>query len=173
MRLICRAIEHGQRLYREDLHHHEKGVALLTAMYVNSKRDKKKKAAQPNDYYYFPLDNQANIPGLACDAFFALVEEEIMPDWALGLAPIDTLRRDRAHGEPPRQRALVGTDIMLVLPELHGGKIRADFALLDGVEEEVVTLNDIDTDEEFCITIPPELRGQRSWVLDFNTTLED
>jgi len=172
VRFIYQAVEHGRRFYREDLHNHEKGIALLTALFVNSKRDKKKKAAQPSDYHYFPLNNQVEIPGIACDTFFALAEDELLPDWALGLAPLDNLRNSRAHGEPPKQRAWYGADILLIMPEVHQGKVSAAIAMLDGVEDESLTVFDIDTEEEFEIVIPPELIGQRSWVLNFESVLE-
>lgn len=162
--MIISALEHGQKIRQEQLHLGELGVATLSALFTNANRDPKKgKPASPSDFFYFaPKQTQVDIPSTAADAFFSLVADEVMPSWALGIAPIDKLRQVKQNRPVSRPRAWVGEGALLLLPRVEGQVVQAAIALLDGVSGSVLVM-DIDSGTTFSIEV---LSSDSRWVLD-------
>jgi len=104
------------------LHLQELGIATLTACFVNANRDPKKgEAAAPKDFFYF-ADREAagfKLPGRACDAFFSLISDQLLPDWMLNIAPIELMRSNRANAGLLKPRAWIGENLLLLLPRVE------------------------------------------------------
>lgn len=171
--LILQALEHGAKLQRDELHMQELGISSLCALFVNANRDPKKgKPAKPADFYRFK-DADNKLPAIACDAFFSLIDDRKMPGWAVGLAPIDELRRDRLFNPVRKPRALVGDGILLLCPNIGDSQISAAMAIVDSTGG-VVEVCDVDSDQRYNVLIDAVEEADRVyWVVDFNVDGEE
>ncbi|MGL5923090.1 hypothetical protein [Chroococcidiopsis sp.] len=141
------AIAANAKLRTEELHLGELGISTLSSIFVNANRDPKKgEPAKPSDFFYFTpqVDEREKISAIASNTFFALVEDEKMPSWAVALAPIDRIRKSKNGNDVPKCRAWMRKGVMLIAPQIKGDKAIAPLALIDGVEGQVSVI-DIDT----------------------------
>lgn len=163
--LILQAIEFGQKLTTEKLHHQELGISTLSALFVNANRDPKKgQPAKPADFFYFATgkDSGVRIPSKVADVFFSLSNDGLLPPWVLGIAPIDLLRKCRGNSTPGKPRAWIGDDILLILPRIEDEQVIAPLAITNRATG-VCKLTDVDTGTEFYISLPAP---QTAWILD-------
>ena len=153
----------------------ELGIATLTALYINSKRDPKKgEAAKPSEFFYHQPatgGDRLTIRPAACDAFFSLINDALMPGWVIPLVPIEQLQAGKGTGLVPKPRAWIGKDILLLLPRVEGDRVIAAIAVLDGASGEV-ELSDPDSETLFKIRISPQTHPH-SWGMDTEFTLID
>lgn len=165
--LILQALEQGAKLHSEVLHHQELGIATLSALFCNANRDPKKgEPARPSDFWYFGKAEHSGvaIPGAVCDIFFSLIADQLLPTWALGIAPIELLRKHRANRPVSKPRAWIGSDLILIQPQVVEGKtVRAALAIVNGAAGGV-ELIDADSRTPFYLSL--EAPGQIAWALD-------
>lgn len=152
----------------------ELGIATLSALFVNCNKDPKKgKPANPSDFWYFQIaEERVDIPAAAADVFFSLIADNLMPGWALGVLPVDQMRKAKRGLPVPSQRAIVGEGVLLLLPTLQVidkvTSIKCVVAALDGGVSGAVSVSDIDDSGiAFLIEIPSP---ERQWILsaEFN-----
>jgi hypothetical protein len=168
--LILQALEQGAKFTSEHLHLQELGIATLTACFINANRDPKKgEPAKPTDFFYF-ADRDSTGPklnGAACDAFFSLVSEQLLPSWVLDIAPIELIRSQRANRSIVKPRAWIGENLLLLLPRVEvdsDGKhtVTAALAFCNNATG-LVELTDPDSGTEFFLHLP---NPQISWSID-------
>lgn len=174
---ILQAVEHGSKLKTEELHQLELGTATLTSCFVNANRDPSKgQPAKPSDFCYFKTDDKdATIPGVAADTFFHLIKLDLLPHWAMDLAPMDKLQAAKTQGRNiPQFYALVGHRILLICPTVSNGRLYAKFALVDGIKGRV-TVRSPEPDpkapganKNYVIELPDK---DRRWVLKFEAPI--
>lgn len=149
-------------LYTEELHLQELGIATNSSILVNSNRGKRTKAAKPQDFFYFKVtDKGAQIPPEACDTFFELVAENILPEWATAIAPLSKLRNSRQHGRVSNPRAWIGESIVLIQPRIADGYVTAQLALIESADDNTLVVEP-DSGDQFEIKVD----GDRRWALD-------
>lgn len=160
-------MEYGAKFQAEELHLEELGIATLSALFANANRDPKKgQPASPKDFFYFQReeDEGPKIPVAACDAFFSLVADGLLPGWALGVAPLERLRTCRSkNGTVRKPRAWISDDLILILPRVEGKEVVAALALSNGVSG-FVELRDPDVEAEFCLNLSEAI--DVGWGLD-------
>ncbi|MBD2095642.1 hypothetical protein H6F90_10795 [Trichocoleus sp. FACHB-591] len=152
----------------------ELGIATLTSCFINANRDSKADAAKPSDFYYFQIREESDrisIPAIACDTFFALIKDGLLPGWVVPLVPVDKLEAGRKRGEVGKPRAWVGEGVILIAPKIEGGQVIAAIAVTEAVEGTVEVM-DVDSGETFEIVIPDGT--EHCWILDadFNLSRE-
>ncbi|MEP0873358.1 hypothetical protein NDA01_26720 [Trichocoleus desertorum AS-A10] len=167
-------MHHGARLQHEELHLHELGIATLTSCFINANRDPKSEPAKPKDFYYFQVreeSDRVSIPAIACDTFFALIKDGLLPGWVVPLVPVDKLEAGRKRGEVGKPRAWVGEGVILIAPQIEGCQVIAAIAVTEAIEG-AVSVSDVDTGDTFEIVIPPGT--EHCWILDadFNLSRE-
>lgn len=152
---------------RERLHMEEQGIALLSALFVNSNRDPaKSQPAKQADFYHFPANTHQQLPGGACDAFLSLTREHKMPGWVMAIAPIDSIRANKRDGVILKPRAWVGETLCLIQPRIEGGKVRAGLAFVE--EAGMAWVGDPDSGTQFRVVVT----GDRRWSIDAEFDLE-
>lgn len=110
------AVSKGLDQKHKDLHDLERPTAMLTATYINSKRDPKKpgKAVSYLDLsFYKPRDNGQTANAVNGTAMVELAKLKLLPGWALFCFKEVTATAD---GTRPQTLAFVGSDAMLVAP---------------------------------------------------------
>lgn len=167
--MILEAIEQGQKLRQEHLHLEELGISTLTACFVNSNRDPKKgQPAKPSDFWYFHSQEvEVEVPSTAADAFFSLIADNLMPGWALGVLPIEQLRKAKRGLPVPSPRAIAGDGVLLLAPTqaLVNGetKLNSGLAACEGGVAGEVPVTDLDSGTAFLIKMPSP---ERQWILN-------
>lgn len=162
MSLILQALHWGSKLHQEELHLAELGISTLSALFVNANRDPSKgKAAEATDFHYFKSREYA-IASETADAFFSLAKDGVIPDWVMGLAPIDKLREAKGDGTYSKPRAWIGDGVMLVCPRVRGDVVECQVAIVEH-EGGVVDLKDPDSGKHWAIELA---EGEARWVLD-------
>ena len=159
-------MEYGAKLQSEELHLHELGIATLSALFANANRDPKKgQAASPKDFFYFQrTDDGPDIPAIACDIFFSLIVDGLLPGWALGIVPVERLRACRSkHPKTGKPRAWIGEDLLLILPKVDGKQVTAAMAISNGAKG-FVSLSDPDVGTEFVLNLSES--GEVLWALE-------
>lgn len=154
-------------MQRSQLHLEELGLASLCALFVNANRDPKKgKPAKPSDFYRFELQD-GKIPAYACDAFFSLVKDNLMPGWVLAIAPLEEMRNLRKFDSYPRPRVWIGDGVMLICPQFLSDRVIAPLAIVNAAQG-IIQLADPDSDQIYNVLI----EGQQEecavyWEQDF------
>ncbi len=161
--LVVQALEWGAKIRHEELHLQELGIAQLTAIYFNSKRDSKQEALKESEFYHFAPQDGPQISPLACDTFFSLSRDGLLPGWAIALAPINQMRSRRANGAVPQVRAWLGTGILILNPRIRGSQVYSPFVLIDESVLGVCHLQNLDTEKPFVVQVPA---GEPRYVLD-------
>lgn len=162
------ALEFGAKFNAEQLHLEELGIATLTAFFVNSNRDPKKGSpVKASDFFHFaPKDakDEIKIPGLACDAFFSLIADRLLPNWVLNVAPIDLLRSQKSKNirSVVKPRAWLSENLLLILPRVKDGQVEAALAFSNNASG-LVELYDVDSQTRFIVQIE---KPQIAWMLD-------
>lgn len=129
------ALKHGSSLQQERLHLAELGIAQLTSAFINANRDPKSGPCKPSDFWYFtPIDDGNKLDPVAADTFFSLVQDEKMPSWALGIAPVDKLRSSRGNDSIPECRAWMRRGVLLLAPQVSNSVVKVPLAIVDGIE---------------------------------------
>lgn len=90
-----------------------------------------------------------------------------MPGWALGISPLEQLRKAKKGNPVQRPRAWVGEGVLILLPTVEDMTVRSPLVLLDGVYG-LVSVCDIDSGTAFTIAVET---SDRRWVLDAEITL--
>lgn len=163
---MLQALEQGAKLQREELHLKELGIATLTALFVNANRDPKSEPVKPANYFYFEAVNESDrvsIPAAICDAFFSLITDQLMPSWAVPLAPIERLQSGRAHDSVSKPRVWIGDGVLLLLPRVEDGWVKAELAIVEGNQAGKIELTDPDCEAVFYLELPPD---EQRWELD-------
>lgn len=163
--LILQALEFGAKFQCEELHLQELGIATLSALFANANRDPKKGSpARAQDFFYFKQEGRdIRIPGIACETFFSLIADGLLPGWALGIAPIDRLRECRKGSRVGKPRAWMSEDLVLILPKIEGDRVTAALCFSNGARGFTV-VTDPDVGAEFCLELPES--GQVLWALE-------
>lgn len=161
--LIYQALEWADKLEKEVLFKQELGVASLSALFANANRDPKSDPFKPQQFcHWLPeVEAEKRIPAAACDAFFSLINDGLMPAWAVPLCPIEQLKSNSINAPVKRPRALIGEGVLLLVPEFVGRVVTAQFALIDGVEG-VIDLKDPDTGKWHAVELPRE----DCWIIE-------
>lgn len=144
----------------------ELGIATLTSCFVNSKRSKDSDPrTTPNDFYYFQPKggDGVQVPPAAANAFFSLVNDNLLPGWALALAPLDKLRASKDSRPHALPRAWIGDGILLLLPKVADNEVQFELGLVDEAKG-LTKLHDVDTGTEFIVKLPEN--QQSMWVLN-------
>jgi hypothetical protein len=159
-------------LHREELHLAELGIATLTSCFINANRDPKSTAAKPSDFFYFnSTDEQIQIPSMCANAFFALADAGLLPNWVVAIAPIDKLKSVQDDTRVIAPRAWVGDGVVLMLPRVDGETVRFGIGFQDLPENfpgGTVVVRDVDSGEERAIALDG---GGAEWILDGEVTL--
>ncbi len=136
------------------MHLQELGIATLSAVYCNLQRDpKKSKPIHPREFFHFsPEQKEEKLNPVAADAFFDLVRDKKMPQWAVGIAPIPELRSSRAHGSIPACRAWLAEGVLLLLPRIVKGVVKSPLAIIDEVSGPIKVV-DVDTGDVLMVLI--------------------
>lgn len=156
--LILQAYEYAEKLERERLHREEKGIAQLAMLYLNSKIDPKKTDPfTPEQFCHWlpPTEQDKSISSPACDAFFSLIQDSLMPAWAVSSAPIAKLKANQANATVSRPRAWVGEGVLLLMPRIVGRVVTAEFAMIEGASG-IVDIKDVDSGRWYAIEVPAE-----------------
>lgn len=176
----------GAKLQREELHLHELGIAALSALFVNANRDPKKgQPVKPSDFFNFKQDEDLpKIASVCCDTFFSLVADQKLPQWALVLAPTESLLADRrqgvvrgglredfSHNTSSLPRAFMRKGVLLVAPSITNNTVKAGLAIIDQVEGKVSVI-DVDIGTVHTIFVPNKQRGSY-WLIDAEFYLEE
>lgn len=162
--MLLQAYEWAEKLERDRLHKEELGIAQLAMLYYNSKIDpKKSEPLTPDKFcYWMPATEQEKgIASSACDAFFSLIKDSLMPAWVVPLVPIDRLKANQAHASLSRPRAWIAEGVLLLMPRIMGQAVTAEFALIDGVSG-IVDVQDVDSGKWYAIDVPPD----DCWMID-------
>lgn len=171
--LILQALEHGKRLRDEVLHYNERGVARLTSLTYNINRGKGD-PAKPSDFYDFAPEHAdgPEIPDRACNAFFSLIDDELLPVWVVSFAPIQQLRKYRTKAAIAKPRAWISENLIILLPRISKDKrtLKAALAFNNGVSG-LIELRDADSGTIFTVDIPPE-QNEICWTLEPEFTLK-
>jgi hypothetical protein len=150
------ALASAEELERERLHREELGIAGLTSLLYNIKRDPdKSEALSADSFCHFKPVNPDIPPATVCDAYFSLCRDFKIPAWAVSLAPIQQLRAGQRNGNVPMPRALIGEGVVILLPKLKGGKIHTPYAMVDEGATGRVVVSDVDYPEnQFTVLVP-------------------
>lgn len=151
------ALEWGEKLFSEQLHYQELGVATLTACFINANRDPDKSSpASPEEYCYFKPAEINLISPIAAGIFFQLIEEEIMPGWVIPVAPIDRLEK-ASRGQttiPPIAWLAKEVEILFINPMVHEDRVQVPMGFIgDRVVPGEIEFKDINTKKEFVVSI--------------------
>jgi hypothetical protein len=152
------AYEYAEKFERDRLHKEELGIAQLTMLYLNSKIDTKKTEPYKTDQFCFWLPQakqDQSIASSACDAFFSLVKDNLMPAWVVPLVPIEQLKSNQAHAAVSRPRAWVGEGVLLLVPRIVGKVVTAEFAVIEG-RPGTVQVKDVDSGKWYTIDVSDE-----------------
>lgn len=160
------ALEQGQRLYREDLHCHEIGVANLTALTRNMNRGKDQQPIAATEFYAF--SSQEKFDAITADTVFSLAQDKKIEEWLLKFIPIEELRKCKGDGlNLGKPRMLMGTAIALFCPSIQSSNISSKLIVYDDIYHwGFQWLKDVDTGEEIEVFVPPydgDLNWQKDW----------
>ena len=103
------------------------------------------------------------VPPAAANAFFSLVNDNLLPGWALALAPLDKLRASKDSRPHALPRAWIGDGILLLLPKVADNEVQFELGLVDEAKG-LTKLHDVDTGTEFIVKLPEN--QQSMWVLN-------
>lgn len=167
LNVILSALDYGAKFQKSELHLNELGIASLCALFVNANRDPKKgNPAKPSDFYRF-ADADDKLAGYACDAFFSLVSDNLLPSWALAIAPLDELRAMRKFDSFPRPRVWLAEGVMLICPHFSGDRVVAPLAIVNHPGG-VVQVCDPDGDRVYDLLLESTPEGECAyWEKDF------
>lgn len=152
------AYEWAEKLERDRLHKEELGIASLSALFANSNRDPKKSDPfKPEQFCFWKPATEAaqSIAPSACDAYFSLIKDNVMPAWVVPLSPIEQLKAGQTGARVSRPRAWIGEGVLLLMPRISGKVVTAQFALIDGAQG-VVDVRDVDSGKWYAIDVPAE-----------------
>lgn len=92
---------------------------------------------------------------MLCDAFAELLNEQIVPTWAVAIAPIEDLLKNKKGDKVPRPRLWMTRGIALFLPRYSSGSVFVELAVYDWslAKTGLVTLWDIDSSESYEVLI--------------------
>lgn len=158
------ALDAGQKLEREALHKAELAVARNTQIYANSQRTKPP-YANVLDFCFFTPPDAVRIPSSACDAFAELVAVDLMPAWAIALAPVDELRRGEKGQIVRKPRLLMCRGVALLAPHIMKDSLFVGLALLDDElvkPGDVVEVYDLDSPASYAIAVPDPMNAVES-----------
>jgi len=153
--LILQAYEHAEKLERDRLHKEELGIAKLTAFFMNSKIDPKKtEPFEPKQFcHWLPHEEQdKTISSAACNAFWSLIKDSLMPKWAVPLVPLDKLKANQSDAAVSRPRAWAAEGVLLLIPRIAGKVVTAEFAVIESVSG-VIDVQDIDSGKWYAIEV--------------------
>jgi hypothetical protein len=167
LNIILSALDYGAKFQKSDLHLDELGIASLCALFVNANRDPKKgNPAKPSDFYRF-ADNDDKLAAHACDAFFSLVADKLLPSWALAIAPLEELRSQRKFDSFPRPRVWLADGVMLICPHFSGDRVFAPLALIEH-SGGIARVSDPDNDKIYDVLLESTPEGECAyWEKDF------
>lgn len=122
----------------KDLHNAERPTALLTSIFVNSKRDRKKQP-KPVEYldfcFYRQADSTQSVGGQNGAAMLELIKLRKNPSWSLFCFKAVTTNADKVF--TGAVIALVGEDAMLLNPVKSGRSYTGLLIALESASEKV------------------------------------
>ena len=149
------------------MHLAELGIATLTSCFINANRDAKSTAAKPSDFFYFNCnEEQIHIPSAAANAFFALADAGLLPNWVVAYSPIDKLKSACDDTPVVAPRAWVGDGVVLLLPRVDGEVVKFSLGFQDLPENfpgGTMTVRDVDSGEVMALALTG---GGIYWILD-------
>ena len=135
---VLQAIRKLAEQKHKDLHNAERPTALLTSIFVNSKRDRKKQP-KPVEYmdfcFYAQADKTQNAGGQNGAAMLELIRLRKNPSWSLFCYKAITANADKMF--TGQIVALVGEDAMLLNPVKSGKSYTGLLIALESASEKV------------------------------------
>jgi hypothetical protein len=161
--LIYQAFEQGKRQVQEFLYGLELPIASFHSTYYNAHLDTKKNSpVKVKNLCYFLPKESSGIPSIVGDTFFSLVREEIIPRWALAIAPINELRNLKTGFKPSYPRAVWGDGVIVFNPQIKGDWLEGSFALICEAKEQVILSSPDDI--SLSITIECNYEGRNGSI---------
>ena len=125
-------MHHGAKLFSEELHLQELGIATLTACFVNANKDSKSEPAKPQDFFYF--DNKEGADSISseiADIFFSLIKKNLLSPWVIAAAPIEVLRKSATGKIYSNPRFEVGDKHLFINPQKTNTGAFVEFAIIN------------------------------------------
>lgn len=118
---VISAVTNGARSYSRQLEDYERPIALLTATYVNSQRDPKKRG-KPSSYldfsFYKSISSDKTPLGHNGAAYIELIKRKMLPSWALFC--YKAMASGASKDYIPDHIALIAEDAILLHPQRSG-----------------------------------------------------
>ena len=154
--LVLQDLQWAEKLFEEDLHLQELGIAALSSLTLNINRDPKTPPTKSSDFHHFLRSGSATFPAIACDTFAALSKDGLLPSLFYDVIPAELLQRliDGKKGlRVSTPRALVADDILIIAPRIINGFVTASIGCLGELQTGWYAVKDIDTDDRYEIEI--------------------
>ena len=103
---------------------------------------------------------------MCANAFFALADAGLLPNWAVAIAPIDKLKSVQDDTRVIAPRAWVGDGVVLMLPRVDSEVVKFSLGFQDlpeNFQRSNVIVRDVDSGEERAIALSG---GGAKWILD-------
>lgn len=118
---VLSAVEQGVEQYKKKLHDQERPTALFSALYLNSKKDPKKKS-KPLTYldfsFYKPISGGEAPLSHNGAAYLELIKRKLLPSWALFC--FKAVSSGASNDYIPERVALIADDAILLHPRRTG-----------------------------------------------------
>ena len=151
---VVRAVSKGVENYHSSLHDSERPIALLSSIYVNSKRDaKRSKAAVWSDFcFYKPRSDGNSASSENGSAMLLMAKKGLLPSWALFC-----FKEVTTHADPdykPDVLALVSDDAVLIHPVRDELGYKGLLVARESAGETVRAMTNPETGEVFNLRVP-------------------
>ncbi len=155
----------------ENRHAQELAIAQLVSVYANSQKASPP-YYKPSDFYIFAPESDVKIAASTCITFLTLSNEQLLPSWALSLAPVDEIQKGGSKGGKicnPRMWMVRG--LALITPKLRDGILMAGMAIIDdGAPSGETQVWDVDSGEVHTIWVP---ETNEPYLIDIQWLLEN
>lgn len=154
--LVLQDLQWAEKLFEEDLHLQELGIAALSSLTLNINRDPKTPPTKSSDFHHFMRSGSTTFSSIACDTFASLSKDGLLPSLFYDVIQPELLQKliDGKKGlRVSATRALVADDILIIAPRILNGFVTSPVGCLGALESGWYSVRDIDTDDRYEVEI--------------------
>jgi len=149
-------LQWAEKLFEEDLHLQELGIAALSSLTLNINRDPKTPPTKSSDFHHFMRSGSNTFPAIACDTFAALSKDALLPSLFYDVIQPELLQKlidGKKGGRVTTTRALVADDILIIAPRILNGFVTSPIGCLGALDSGWYEVRDVDTDDRYEVEI--------------------